>query len=321
MIKVKNVTKTYNVKEKRKTIHAVNNISFEVNQAEIIGLLGPNGAGKTTTIKMICGLLVPDSGTIAINGLDLQKDRLKARQHISTVLEGNRNLYWRLSVRENLEYFAGNRGLSKNDVRKRIDELLKEFRLKDKQFELVNKLSRGMQQKLAIAVAMIADSEVVLLDEPTLGLDVETSYEVRQLLKNIVKNYEKTIIISTHDMDVVQDLCERTIIVNHGEIVTDDRVDHLLSLFEVRTYMIKLGDVLNAKQHQELEKHFPTSTYTEDVSQSAIEIDFLNHNQIYDLFDILKINETPVESIDRQAVNFEQVFMRILKGENHHEVS
>lgn len=288
---------------------------------EIVGLLGPNGAGKTSTIKMICGLLIPDSGTITINGLDSSKQRLDTLRNISAVLEGNRNLYWRLTVRENLEYFAGNRGLSRKEVSKRVDQLLKEFRLKDKETELVNRLSRGMQQKLAIAVAMLADSEVILLDEPTLGLDVETGYEVRELLQAIVRDYNRTIIISTHDMDVVQALCERTIIINNGNIVTDDRVENLLRLFEVRTYSITLGSLLTDEQQEKLQLSFPSFIYKPDTIQSTIEVDLVKSEQIYDLFDILKIDQTPVESIDHGTVNFEQVFVKILKGENNNEIA
>src|SRR5690625_312391 len=181
---------------------AVDDVSFKVNRGEILGLLGPNGAGKTTTIKMICGLIIPDSGSITVNKLDNQKHRLETLSNISAVLEGNRNLYWRLTVRENLEYFAGNRGQSRKEVTDAIDQLLEQFRLVDKEHELVNRLSRGMQQKLAIAVAMLADSDVILLDEPTLGLDIETGYEVRELLTEIAEKHNRTIIISTHDMDV-----------------------------------------------------------------------------------------------------------------------
>src|SRR5699024_11071026 len=163
-------------------------------------------------------------GTIIVNELDNQKHRLETLSNISAVLEGNLNLYWRLTVRENLEYFAGNRGQCRKEVAPEIDELLRQFNLKDKEHELVNRLSRGMQQKLAIAVAMLANSEVILLDEPTLGLDVETGYEVRELLRNIVEQHQRTIIISSHDMGVVQDLCERAIIINNGKIITNDQV-------------------------------------------------------------------------------------------------
>src|SRR5690625_766714 len=124
IIEVKKLVKTYKKRRSKEIITAVDNVSFTVNRGEILGLLGPNGAGKTSTIKMICGLLIPNSGTITINGIDNQKKRLETLRNISAVLEGNRNLYWRLTVRENLEYFAGNRGLSRKEMASRIEQLL-----------------------------------------------------------------------------------------------------------------------------------------------------------------------------------------------------
>ncbi|MFD2042987.1 ABC transporter ATP-binding protein [Ornithinibacillus salinisoli] len=320
IIEVKNLKKTYKKRKSKEIITAVNDISFTVNKGEILGLLGPNGAGKTTTIKLICGLLIPDEGRIIVNGINNQDKRLKSLQHISAVLEGNRNLYWRLSVRENLEYFAGNRGQSRKEVAGKIDDLLEKFNLKEKENELVNRLSRGMQQKLAIAVAMLADSEVILLDEPTLGLDVETGYEVREMLQEIVHNYHRTIIISSHDMDVIQDLCDRTVIINHGEIVTNDKVENLLRLFEVRAYNVTLGGLLSEQQHQLLLQKFPQLEYIPDTVQSTLEVDLTKSEEIYDLFDVLKLKHTPVEAIDRKTINFEQIFMKIVKGEKQHEM-
>ncbi|WP_010095539.1 ABC transporter ATP-binding protein [Ornithinibacillus scapharcae] len=321
IVEVKHVKKSYKKRKTKEYITAVDDISFTVNKGEILGLLGPNGAGKTTTIKMICGLVRPDSGSILINGIDNQIKRLDAQEHISAVLEGNRNLYWRLTVRENLEYFAGNRGKSRKEVAGQIDELLVQFRLKDKENEMVNRLSRGMQQKLAIAVAMLAGSEVILLDEPTLGLDIETGYEVRELLRDIVRNQKRTIIITSHDMDVIQDLCERTVIINSGKVVTDDRVENLMRLFEVRSYSVKLDGHLSEEQHQLLLNKFPELIYSPDTYQSTIEVDLTKSQEIYDLFDILKLEQTPVDTIDRKTINFEQVFMNIVKGEKEYALS
>ena len=320
IIEVKNLMKSYKKRKSKEFIQAVSDVSFTVNKGEILGLLGPNGAGKTTTIKMICGLLIPDSGTITINGMNNREKRLGALKHISAVLEGNRNLYWRLTVRENLEYFAGNRGASRKEVSNQIDDLLESFNLKEKEKELVNRLSRGMQQKLAIAVAMLADSDVILLDEPTLGLDVETGYEVRELLRTIVDDYKRTIIISSHDMNVIQDLCDRTVIINDGKIVVDDKVENLMKLFEVRAYTITLGAVLSEQQQNILQQKFPEYEYTADTMQSVLQIHLKKSDEIYDLFDVLKMENTPVESIDRNTINFEQIFMKIVKGEKEYVV-
>lgn len=320
IVEVKNLRKTFKKRRSKEIIQAVEDVSFTVQRGEILGLLGTNGAGKTTTIKMICGLLTPDSGTVMVNGIDNQAKRLETLREISAVLEGNRNIYWRLTVRENLEYFAGNRGHSRKEVAGRIEELLAQFHLKDKENELVNRLSRGMQQKLAIAVALLANSEVILLDEPTLGLDVETGYEIRELLKDIVKDQKRTIIMSSHDMGVIQDLCERTVIINNGKLVTDDRVENLLRLFEVRSYTVTLGEPLNAEQLQGLVEKFPVHTYEQDSSKPTIEVELAKSEEIYDLFALLKWNETQIEAIDRSAINFEHVFMEIVKGDNGYEL-
>lgn len=321
IIEVNRINKTYKKRKEKESIQAVNDISFTVQRGEILGLLGPNGAGKTTTIKMICGLLRPESGSITINNIDINKKRLHALQHISAVLEGNRNLYWRLTVRENLDYFAGNRGKSRKEVFDRVEELLEQFNLKGKEHELVNRLSRGMQQKLAIAVALLADSDVILLDEPTLGIDIETGYEVRQLLKDIVEKNNRTIIISSHDMDVIQDLCERTVIINHGKLIKDERVENLMRLFAVRSYTITLGEPLTEQQHNLLRQKFSHFNYEADKIQPLLEIDLAKSEDIYSLFDVFKTENTPVETIDRRIINFEQVFMKIVKGENGHELA
>ncbi|WP_343033625.1 ABC transporter ATP-binding protein [Virgibacillus ihumii] len=311
IIKIDSVMKKYKKRKAKEEFVAVKGVSFRVGKGEIVGLLGPNGAGKTTTIKMICGLLVPDEGSVTINGFDSIKNRNKALRHISAVLEGNRNLYWRMTVLENLQYFAGNRGVPKKEIKSRVEELLTLFQLQSKKHELVNNLSRGMQQKLAICVAMLADTDVILLDEPTLGLDVETGYEVRGLLRKIASEQGKTIIISTHDMPVVQDLCERTIIINAGRVIADERVDQLLRLFETSAYQVHLKDELTDEQLEMLKVQFPIHT----LDGSKLEVSFEQEHEIYSLMDILNKNKTSIEAISRTEINFEQVFMKLVKEE------
>lgn len=318
IIEINNLTKSYRKRKSKEVIQAVKNVAFNVYKGEILGLLGPNGAGKTTTIKLICGLLYPDSGEIKIKGIPNTVSRLESLQHISAVLEGNRNLYWRLTVRENLEYFAGNRGRSRKEVKKEIDELLQMFRLKDKENELVNRLSRGMQQKLAIAVAMLANTEVLLLDEPTLGLDVQTGLEVREILKSIVKNYHRTIIISSHDMDVIQDICNRTVIINQGTVVIDQRVDELIKLFEVRSYRLTLTEPLSLDQQKAISARFPANEYVEDQAHSYLTVQLEKSEDIYQIFQVLQLNRTPIDSIDRKAIRFDEVFLKIIQGDHQY---
>ncbi|MDW8141809.1 MAG: ABC transporter ATP-binding protein, partial [Candidatus Bipolaricaulota bacterium] len=182
VLQVKNLTKFYRSRRRGETV-AVDNVSFSVSKNEVVGLLGPNGAGKTTTIKSICTILRPTSGEIWVDGADAIRNPRAALERVTAVLEGNRNVYWRLTVRDNLEFFAGLQGQSLRSVRSYIDELIEMFNLKEKVHEQARALSRGMQQKLAVACALVKRTPILLLDEPTLGLDVETSYELRWILK------------------------------------------------------------------------------------------------------------------------------------------
>lgn len=315
IIEVKDLEKIYKKKKTKELVKAVDGVSFDVYRGEILGLLGPNGAGKTTTIKSICGLLKPNGGSVHINGFDSNKERLKAVNYITAVLEGNRNIYWRLTVRENMEYFAGNRGISKKAIQGKIEELLEFFNLKGKENELVSSLSRGMQQKLAIAIALLPDTEVILLDEPTLGLDVETSYEVRTLLKRIVKEQGKTIIISTHDMPIVQEICDRAVIINGGKVVADEKVEGLIKLFETRAYRFTVESNLTNQQIMAIENHFPIV----DINHKEIDVTLEKEDDLYLIMDILKSEQTKIEKIDRTTVDFEQVFMQLIKEGNNHD--
>lgn len=310
ILKVENLTKEYNVR-KGETIKAVDNVSFEVKKGEILGLLGPNGAGKTSTVKMICSLVKPDGGRILIDDIDNFKHRNKFLSKISAVLEGNRNIYWRLTVRENLEFFASLKGLNPKEIKGEIDYYIDLFNLRDKEKENARNLSRGMQQKLAIAVAMVSQSEVILLDEPTLGLDVKASYEIRELLKKLAKEDGRTIILTTHDMNVVQDVCERVIIINNGKIIAKDKIENLMRLFGVKTYEFTIKGKLGKNQRDELLKT-PHLRIEEDKINTSISLDIEDPHTLYDVIDILKKEDAMIESISRRELNFERVFMDIL---------
>lgn len=310
ILKVKELHKTYTVR-KSDPIKAVEGVSFEVEQGEILGLLGPNGAGKTTTVKMICGLIKPDSGKVVISGEDNSRHRNRALKKLSAVLEGNRNIYWRLTVRENLEFFSALKGLNPKHIQKEIDYYIDLFDLREKANESARKLSRGMQQKLAIAVAMVSQSEVVLLDEPTLGLDVKASYEIRELLKKIAREDGRTIILTTHDMNVVQDICDRVVIINNGKIIVQDKIENLMKLFQVKSYEFKTKGVLADNQKETL-LLIPYLKIDEGDVETTISVDLSDQNVLYKVIDTLREGNSVIESINRIEINFEKVFMEII---------
>lgn len=172
LLEVENLRKTF--RSGSGDVEAVRGISLKIEEGIVLGFLGPNGAGKTTTIKMIAGLVRPDSGSIRVAGLN-PHDGPEALRHIGAVLEGNRNIYWRLTPLENLEYFGVLKGMAAKVARAKGREILERFGLAEKMKSPVQELSRGMQQKIAIAVALVHEPSLLLLDEPTLGLDVEAA--------------------------------------------------------------------------------------------------------------------------------------------------
>jgi ABC-2 type transport system ATP-binding protein len=314
VLRVKNLRKVYHSR-RRGDVVAVDDVSFSVYKNEVVGLLGPNGAGKTTIIKSICTILLPTSGEIWVDGIDALRNPRAALEKVTAVLEGNRNVYWRLTVRDNLEFFAGLQGQSLRSVRAYIDELIELFNLTEKVNEQARALSRGMQQKLAVACALVKRTPILLLDEPTLGLDVETSYELRWILKRMAEQGERTILLSSHDMNVVQDICERVIIINHGRIVADDRIENLQKLFTASAYRFEIEGHLSPQQQQKLTKQFDMVKISTDGSRTIIEAELLDSQKVYEIIDVLRENGCQLESVGKQYPDLEEIFLRIVKGE------
>ena len=238
-IKAEGIIKTFRKKARRKFgigpkigkdewIHAVDGVDLAVHQGEFFGLLGPNGAGKTTLVKCLSTLLLPDKGSAFINGHSIIDDPLAARESLGITTGGERTLYWKLSGRDNLRYFAALYGLSSRHADERIDYLLTIMGLTGKQHERIEKYSTGMRQKISICRAMIHDPPVLLLDEPTLGLDPSFSRFIRSFIKNdLNKKQKKTILLTTHYMDEADQLCDRIAIMNEGKIVAVDTPENL----------------------------------------------------------------------------------------------
>lgn len=296
-------------------VKAVDRVSFSVHPHEVVGLLGPNGAGKTTTLKCIASLIRPTSGRIWVDGVDALRQPRRALEKIAAVLEGNRNVYWRLTVRDNLEFFAGLQGLPLRRVRGYIDELIEMFDLKEKVNTQARALSRGMQQKLAVACALVKQTPLLLLDEPTLGLDVETSYELRWVLKEMAERGERTILLSSHDMSVVQDICERVIIINQGRIVVDDRIENLKRLFQASAYRFEIEGHLDPKQEERIKERFELVRISRTDHRTIIEADVLDGQSVYEIIDVLKESGARLESVGRQDPDLEEIFLRIVRGE------
>ena len=200
---------------------AVDGVSFSIEEGEIFGLLGPNGAGKTTTIRMLCTLLEPTGGTARINGYDVTRQPSLVRQNLGAVLTGERSIYWKLTGRENLAYFAALYHIPPAVAKQRIDELLERLDLANRADELVEKYSSGMKQRIGIAKALLANPPVILLDEPTIGLDPQSARNLRELILEI-KAEGRTILLTTHYMEEADQLSDRVGIIDQGRIIALD---------------------------------------------------------------------------------------------------
>ncbi len=200
---------------------AVDGVDLHIERGEVFGLLGPNGAGKSTTIRMLCTLLEPTSGTAYVNGFDIIKQSNQVRQNLGTVLAGERSIYWKLTARENLDYFAALYHLPPDVAHRRVDELLDRMELNARANELVEKFSTGMKQRVAIARALLAQPPILLLDEPTLGLDPQAARHVRELVTEL-KAEGHTILLTTHYMEEADQLSDRIGIIDQGKVIALD---------------------------------------------------------------------------------------------------
>jgi len=212
MVKIKNLCKQFD------TLTAVDDISFQVNQGEVLGFLGPNGAGKSTTMKMITGFLTPTAGTVTVAGHDIVQKPLEVKQRLGYLPEGAAG-YPDMTPANYLDFVAQIRGLRGQDKRRRIEDTVMRVNLESVLHQSIDTLSKGFKRRVGLAQAILHDPEVLILDEPTDGLDPNQKHEVRTLIKNMAK--EKVIILSTHILEEVHAVCSRAIIIADGQIVAD----------------------------------------------------------------------------------------------------
>ena len=218
MIEVKNVTKKYG------SFVAVNDISFTINDGEVVGFLGPNGAGKSTTMNMLTGYIEQTEGQIIVNGYDTIKKPNKAKEQMGYMPEGV-PLYNELTVKEFVTYMAELHKIERKQKKDRVQAVLKEVGLESMQNKLIKNLSRGQKQRVSLAGTIVFDPKIVILDEPTVGLDPKQITEIRSLIKNLGKKH--TVILSSHILSEVSQICDRVIIINKGKIVAIDTPENL----------------------------------------------------------------------------------------------
>jgi len=227
-------------RRKSRTITAVDRLNLKIKRGELFGLLGRNGAGKTTLVKVLCTLLPPDEGTAFVNGFDVVKQQMQVKRSIGTIFSiGERGFFWRLTGYSNLEFYAAINNVPRQHRRERIMQVLDLLGMKDAAFEKFQKYSGGMKRKLALARALLSDPPVLLLDEPTTGLDVVSSRIIRGFIRNDLSKKEgKTVLYTTHYIEEAAQICDRIAILHQGKLIAVDTPSVLKD-------MVKKGDVLD----------------------------------------------------------------------------
>lgn len=317
-IEIASLSKMYGMRHKS-AVQAVSDLNLNVPAGQIFGFLGANGAGKTTTIKMICGLITPTTGQVRINGHDVIRARSAAMRQIGVVLEGTRNVYWRLTAWENLMYFGRLKGVSGKPLKVRAEQLLRDLDLWERRNDTLRTYSRGMQQKVAIACALVADPPIVLLDEPTLGLDVHATRIMKEWVLKLAKEQGKTVVLTTHQLDLAQELCDRVAIMRKGQLVTDQPLQDLLHLFCQEHYQIRIKGELNAQQAALFSGLSLSSENGESILAGAISDQKILHDYLARLHSLA----LPLLSVARVEPDLEEIFVQLLaeeeKGGQEHE--
>ena len=296
-------------------IDAVRDVSFGIRRGEIFGLLGPNGAGKTTIVKMISGLVRPTSGKVYVDDLYVEKHRLKVLRNVGVVLEGTRTCIWPLTPMENLSYFGNLKDVRGKVLKKRARELLEFIGLKEKMDVQVRRLSQGQKQKLAICIALIADPPVILLDEPTTGLDVQSSRSIKDKIVEMTREQGKCVLVTTHDMNVAQELCDRIGIIKEGGLVACQPTEQLLDVFSDQVYEFRLDRAPDLAPLERLDGVVQASvSELEDGPVCIIQVDpdpELRSDAIYGAAASFHAQGLLLRGVHQRQQNLESVFLRL----------
>lgn len=314
MIEIKNLTKKFGPHI------AVNNISFTVNDGEVVGFLGPNGAGKTTTMNIMTGFISSTSGNVKINGFDILEEPEKAKKCLG-YLPDTPPVYADMTVREYLNFVCDLKGVKSADKASMIERIVNTVGLEEVVNRLSGNLSKGYRQRVGLAQALVGDPEVLILDEPTVGLDPKQIIEMRQLIKDLGKNH--TVILSSHILSEVSAICDRVIIINKGKIVADDTTDNINSKHtdHIQLATIK-GDPEAAVE----------SVKRLDIIEDAI-VEKVNEDGSYNIkiigkkdtdireavFALLVLSKSTVLMMKPYTLSLEEVFLKVINGEYEEE--
>ena len=307
MITVKNVTKKYG------KFKAVDNISFEINDGEIIGLLGPNGAGKSTTMNILTGFIEPTEGEVIINGYNISKKPKKAKKCIGYMPEGV-PLYKDMTVKEFITYMAELRGVKREQIKESVEQAIQDTWLQNVKKVLIRNLSKGYKQRVSMAGALVGNPEIIILDEPTVGLDPKQIIEIRNLIKKLGKNH--TLIISSHILSEISQICEKVIIINKGQIVAVDSPEHLEDTVNVEDAInIIVEDANNKMENIEIKgaKKIDLIKKNDDNTKEYRIIPEKDYDIRKTIFSDLAKENITIFELKKPEITLEEAFMDLIK--------
>lgn len=293
ILKIKNLNKSFGKKK------ILKNVSFNVNEGDILGFIGPNGAGKTTTIKMILGLQSINSGTVTINGYDIKKNFEKAIEKVGTIVE-NPDLYMYLSGYDNLKLISN---LYKNVDKKRIDEVIKIVKLETRINDKVSKYSLGMRQRLGIAQALLHNPNLLILDEPTNGLDPEGIKELRDIIKHLATKEKVGVVISSHNLSELESFCNKIVIIKNGEIVETNELKKVKNIEESYIFEVDKISKISKILEEKIEK----------INDNSFKI-HINKENIPEIIKKLIENDIKIYTVKEEEISLEDAFLKRTGG-------
>lgn len=311
MIEVKNVTKKYG------SFTAVDNINFNIEEGEIVGLLGPNGAGKSTTMNMITGFIEPTEGEIIVDGYDILKKPKKAKKQIGYMPEGV-PLYNDLTVKEFVSYMADLKLVERKQKKEKVQKIIEQTNLQDVQNKLIRNLSRGYRQRVSMAGALVGEPKILILDEPTVGLDPKQITEIRSLIKSLSKNH--TIILSSHILSEVSQICEKVIIINKGKIVAIDTPKNLEEKVKNKNQLTVTVEDKNEKIKEVTEtikgiKEIKLIKDNEDGTKDYAIISEENEDIRKEIFEKFAKSNITIFELKKNEATLEDAFMKLIENE------
>jgi ABC-type multidrug transport system, ATPase component len=310
MIEIKDLTKDYG------TRRAISNLNFSVKKGDVVGFLGPNGAGKSTTMKIITGFMAPSSGTASVAGFDVFENPIEVKKRIGYLPEIP-PVYADMYVHDYLTYVAALKQVPKADIPKMVARAIEKTNLGDVQKRLIHHLSKGFKQRVGIAQAIVSDPEVLILDEPTVGLDPKQVAEIRELIKSLKGQH--TIVLSTHILPEVQATCEKIIIINKGTIVAQDSIQNLATMEkgQSRLHVRLRKDVSDMKAI--LSGISSVVGITEGASAKEWQIDIQGGEDVVDSISALMVNKGfGLIELSPKKMDLEDVFLKLTYGESQH---